>query len=170
MDGYAIRAQDGQGEFEVIGASHADKSEETNKKTKYNLSSKQAYYITTGAIVSGNADAVVPLEYTAAVKESANKIEIQLPDNIKISSGLNIRSVGSDVEANELILEKGTILTAKEIGLLAHCGINNIPCFPKLRIGILSSGDEIEDIISYSSKHKSDGETDSKTDKNENGV
>jgi gephyrin len=59
--------------------------------------------------------------------------------------GENVREIGSDVRAGEVILRKGQTITAEggELGLLASVGTVEVKVFRKPVVGVLSTGDEI---------------------------
>ncbi|MFX8700485.1 hypothetical protein ABTM56_20495, partial [Acinetobacter baumannii] len=57
--------------------------------------------------------------------------------------GANIRGRGEDVSAGTTVVAKGTVIDARHIAILAASGNARIPVKRKLRIGILSTGDEL---------------------------
>lgn len=76
-------------------------------------------YITTGAPVPDKADAVVQVEDTDVVERFESGGERVVNIRTAAEPGQNIRSVGSDIQAGETILQTGTRLTPDAIGLLA---------------------------------------------------
>ena len=58
-------------------------------------------------------------------------------------AGDNIRAKGQDVRQGERVLIAGTRLRAQETGLLASLGISHVPVRRTLRVGVLTSGDEL---------------------------
>jgi gephyrin len=103
--------------------------------------------ITTGAPLPPGADAVVMVEDTVLKTQTDNgkeerEIEI-LTDEIK--RGENVREVGSDVKAGDLIMKKGEGITVVggEFGLLASVGTTEVQIYKRPVVGILSTGDEI---------------------------
>jgi len=129
MDGYAICLDDSQ-EYSLVGhafAGHAFDGE---------ISAGQAVRIMTGGIIPDGANAVVMQENVLVI---ANKIEIlQMPQ-----VGENIRRKGEDIRMGSLVLSSGTRITALHIGLLASIGLSNISVFRKIRVALLSTGDEL---------------------------
>jgi gephyrin len=71
-----------------------------------------------------------------------NEIEI-LTDATQ--PGENVREIGSDVSAGDVILQKGETITAEggELGLLASVGTMEVSVYRKPVVGVLSTGDEI---------------------------
>lgn len=57
----------------------------------------------------------------------------------------NIRRRGQDLAEGSLALAKGTKIRAQEMGLLASMGVAEVAVFKKLRVAILSTGDELVD-------------------------
>lgn len=41
--------------------------------------------------------------------------------------GEDIRQIGSDIKAGQVVLEKGDLINPAEIGILATCGITQLP-------------------------------------------
>lgn len=103
--------------------------------------------ITTGAPLPPGADAVVMVEDTVLKSKTDDgneekEIEI-LTDEIK--PGENVREVGSDVKAGEIIMKEGEGITVVggEFGLLASVGAQEVQVYKRLVVGVLSTGDEI---------------------------
>jgi molybdopterin molybdotransferase len=55
----------------------------------------------------------------------------------------NMRKAGEDVTEGELALIKGRVLTPADLALASAVGIGKLPVFDRLRVGVLSTGDEI---------------------------
>jgi molybdopterin molybdotransferase len=60
-----------------------------------------------------------------------------------VRSGVNRRSRGTDLRAGEVVLQKGRILRAQDLGLLATLGFASVPVYRKPRLALFSSGDEL---------------------------
>lgn len=134
QDGYAVRSQDTPGQLQIIGAYHP--GDELNSPSTY---SHKAIYVTTGAPVPHMFDAVVPIELTSSIDQG-----IQVP---KTEQNKWIRAVGSDISLGEVIGHAGDILGASEMGVLISVGIQEVSVVKQLVIGILSTGDELVDIL-----------------------
>jgi molybdopterin molybdotransferase len=50
---------------------------------------------------------------------------------------------GEDLKKGDLVLEKGTILRPQHLAILASCGIDRITVSKRIRVGILSTGNEL---------------------------
>lgn len=92
--------------------------------------------ITTGAPIPPGADAVIMVEYT---QEAAGMITMQG----SVSAGADVRPVGQDIACGQRVLEAGMRLGPQEIGLLASLGVISVLVYPRPRIAVLSTGDEI---------------------------
>ena len=143
MDGYAVVAPIEEGSYPVKERIHA------GSEPMFNLTPGVVSYITTGARLPIGANAVIKIEDTEAVNDK-NDIKSSVDEKfvlIKkgIKSGVNIREVGSDIGDGELIMNKGQVIKAAEIGLLATAGITKILCYPKPVIGVISTGSELVD-------------------------
>ena len=131
MDGYAIQLN-GTEEYNVINESKAGDS------GNLNLKSGEAVRIFTGALVPDDADTIVIQEH---VERTADKIHInKLPQK-----GANIRPVGEQVFAGTEVLKKGTLVNEATIGFLAGLGIQEIEVYKKPKVGILATGNELQE-------------------------
>lgn len=131
MDGYAINHAETPGTFKISSSSHAGDN-------LFTLSPNYCSYITTGAAVPNNADAVIPIE---EVKINSDSIEIP-----KCIQNQYIRSIGSDIKQGELVGQKNTVLSPSHLALLASIGFTCIPVYKKPIVGIISTGSELKDI------------------------
>lgn len=100
--------------------------------------------IATGGMLPRGADAVVMIEDTELVEtpragNGARFIEIRRP----AAPGANITFAGTDIARGETVLRSGTLLTSREIGVLAAIGLAEIDVIRKPRVAIVSTGDEI---------------------------
>ena len=92
-------------------------------------------HILTGAPVPLGADTVVAQEDCSISPE-----QIQFNH---CKAGGNIRRRGEEIQQGQLLLEAGTRLRAQEIGLLASQGYAEVEVYTPLRIGLISSGNEL---------------------------
>ncbi|WP_457550591.1 molybdopterin biosynthesis protein [Archaeoglobus sp.] len=98
-----------------------------------------AVEISTGAVMPKGANAVVMVEYTTS---KDNYVYIYKP----VAPMENVASAGSDAMAGELIVRKGKVLSAREIGLIASAGVDRVKVFRRPRVAIISTGDEIVEV------------------------
>jgi putative molybdopterin biosynthesis protein len=93
--------------------------------------------IATGGPVPRGADAVVMVEHTQP--SGAREIDIRRAT----SPGQYVSYAGSDIARGEALLRAGTIIGSREIGMLAACGIAEIPVVRRPRVAVVSTGDEL---------------------------
>lgn len=96
----------------------------------------KALRVLTGAILPEGVDTVVLEEDTAT---DGAVVVFDGP----IRRGANTRRAGEDVAAGEVALRRGRGLRAPDIALLTALGVAEVPVFRRLRVGVLSTGDEI---------------------------
>jgi molybdopterin molybdotransferase len=103
--------------------------------------------IHTGGMLPEGADAVVMLEYTQQTKPSVGSETFGRMEEIEISKsvaeGENVIAVGEDVAQGQVVLPKGTLVRPAEIGGLMALGITKLRVSKKVRVGLISSGDEV---------------------------
>lgn len=90
----------------------------------------------TGAPVPAKADCVVQHEL---VQETSGQIVLQNCPPV----GKNIRRAGEDCAAGSVILQKGHQVSPARLALLAATGCTDLEVFARLRVAILSTGDEL---------------------------
>jgi molybdenum cofactor synthesis domain-containing protein len=130
MDGYAVIAADTLAEREVLGEQDAGHVHAPRVRPG------TAVRIMTGAALPEGADAVIPVEYAS---EDTGRVRFSRP----FPAGANIRPVGQDLAAGELILSPGLVLGAAEVGLLATLGQAEVEVHPRPRVAIMATGDEL---------------------------
>ncbi|MFQ3325039.1 MAG: molybdopterin molybdotransferase [Pseudomonadales bacterium] len=133
MDGYAFCAEDLNGEFETtlpvsqrIPAGTAPKP----------LITGSAARIFTGAEIPSGADSVV-------MQESCSVVDGNVTLPAKCIAGGNVRPKGQDIGSGSCLLGKGHRLKPQDLGLLASVGIAKISVYRKVKIAVLSTGDEL---------------------------
>lgn len=96
----------------------------------------QAVRILTGALLPEGVDTVVLQEDVSVSGET-----LHLPALPK--RGANTRRAGEDVDAGAVIIAQGTRLRSPELALLAATGTDAAAVFRPLKVGVLSTGDEL---------------------------
>ncbi len=135
MDGYALHASDTylarEGKpvrLRLIGSIPAGIAPELQIKKG------EAAEISTGAVMPSGADAVVMVEHTSVDKD--------LFVHHAVSTNENIMHAGSDIMAGERVLKKGTLISARDIGVLAAVGRRKAKVFG-VNVGIIATGNEL---------------------------
>jgi molybdopterin molybdotransferase len=131
MDGYALRVSDWTGEpLPVSQKIFAGKAPDP-------LEPGTCARIFTGAPVPAGADCV-------QMQENA---EVQADERVRfiepMAPGQNIRPQGQETTVGELILPAGTRLGPIEQGLAASLGCAELEVIRKVRVAVLSTGDEL---------------------------
>lgn len=98
-----------------------------------------AVRIFTGAEIPDGADAVVMQEQVTLSGDGS--IFVTTP----VTEGQNIRRQGQDLARGELALAKGTRVRPQEMGTLGSIGVADVEVFVRLKIAILTTGDELID-------------------------
>ncbi|MEC5322995.1 molybdopterin biosynthesis protein [Aurantimonas sp. A3-2-R12] len=104
---------------------------------KLSVPSGTATPISTGGMVPRGADAIVMVEHTQPLEDGA--VEVRRA----ASAGQFISYAGSDIARGELLLRAGTSIGSREIGMLAACGIARVETVRKVKVAVLSTGDEL---------------------------
>ncbi|KAI0415485.1 molybdenum cofactor synthesis domain-containing protein [Xylaria grammica] len=147
VDGYAVVVpKDGKlnGVFPVVSVSHAAPGESEEVKE---LKEGEIARITTGAPLPPGATSVIMVEDTelkTMTDDGKEEKEVQITvDGVR--EGENIREIGSDIKADDVVLSKGELISAVggEIGLMAAVGVAEVKTYRKPVVGVLSTGDEI---------------------------
>src|ERR1700739_4802273 len=90
--------------------------------------------IATGGPVPRGADAIVMVEHTQP--SGARAIDVPRA----ASPGHFVSHAGSDIARGEALLRASTIIGSREIGMLAACGIAEVPVARRPRIAVISTG------------------------------
>jgi molybdopterin molybdotransferase len=138
VDGYAVRAKDTFGASESSPAYITIIDEVTmGSQPQHQVGSGEASSIHTGGMIPVGSDAVVMVENTQIARDK--EIEIYR----SVSTGENVISVGEDVVQGQLVLPKGKLIRPSEVGGLAALGISSLRVAKKMKVGIISTGDEV---------------------------
>lgn len=139
LDGYALKGEDSSGasrENPVVlkvveevcagGYSHRE------------LQSGEAIRIMTGAPMPKGSNCVIR-------QEDTNEDEVNVALYAEVKPYGNYCYAGEDFKEGQLMLTKGTLLDAAHIGLLASMGMTKILVKSRVRVALLSTGDELVD-------------------------
>ena len=139
MDGYAVCQPDVVSATEeapvhlpVVGEIGAGQA------TLLAMSPGTAVKIMTGGRLPKGADSVVPYEWT-------DRGVAQVRISKAPTEGQHIRRAGEDVSEGDLVLENGTVLGPRHLGLLASIGRASVRSRPRPRVVILSTGSELRE-------------------------
>ena len=142
VDGFAVRAADTTGagdraprrlmlNTEVIACGHPPALE---------VRGGTASTIATGGVIPRGADAVVMIEHTELIETPQGPaIKVRRA----VAPGQFVSFAGSDMARGETVLRRGQRIGSREIGILAACGIAEIPVVRRPKVAVLSTGDEL---------------------------
>jgi len=139
VDGYAVRAQD------TFGAStslpcylNLKGTLEVHQDTgSVEVLPEECYAISTGGMLPGGCDAVVMVEYTKQINHTTVEI------TKAVSPGENVIQEDEEIKKGELLASRGTRINLFHVGLFASTGIKEVEVFAPLRVGIISTGNEL---------------------------
>lgn len=160
VDGYAVRARD------TFGASDSQPAYLTligeapmGDAPAFEIGTGQCALIHTGGMLPNGADAVVMLEYTQQIvgagsprpngiiyktgREDLAPTKTEIEIFRAVAEGENVIHVGEDMAENQVILPHGRVMRPAEIGGLLALGITSARVSRLVKVGIISTGDEI---------------------------
>jgi molybdopterin molybdotransferase len=139
MDGYAVCQRDVAGASEespvhlpVVGEIGAGQAQ------LLAMSPGTSVKIMTGAPMPAGADSVVPYEWT---DRGVAQVRITRAPGL----GQHVRRAGEDVAEGDLLVEHGTVLGPRHLGLLASVGRAQVRSRPRPRVVVLSTGSELRE-------------------------
>ena len=132
MDGYAVRSADRGGPWRVIGESAA------GAPYPFGIGPYDAVRVFTGAAVPAGADMIITQE---DVTRDGDRLTLN--PGVARSDVSHIRPTGSDFVTGQPLLERGDCLTPARVGLAARGGHANVIVRRRIRIAILSTGNEL---------------------------
>lgn len=131
MDGYAVNLADISGEARLPVSQRIPAGTPPQP-----LQPGTCARIFTGAEIPSGANAVVMQENVTTDGEIA--VFSQCPAEAE-----NIRCKGQDIQSGDVVLSVGVTLKPAELGLLASVGLAQVEVYRKLKVAILSTGDEL---------------------------
>lgn len=138
VDGYAVNSKDVFGASESLPTILRCVGEVSmGNPPESGLVSGECMYVPTGGMLPQGADSVVLVEYSGHLDEYT--VLIYSPAAV----GEHVIQVGEDIGIQDIILKRGERIRPYEMGVLASTGIFDIPVYRKMRVGIISTGDEL---------------------------
>lgn len=101
-----------------------------------------AVRIFTGAVVPDCYDCIVPQE--RVVSTGLDSVVSVMPEDI--GTGLHVRPIGEDVRKGDALLASGQLIGPREIALLAQTGCARVLVHRKVKVSVVSIGDELRDV------------------------
>ena len=140
MDGFAFNSKDLKTDREqihlrIVGTVYAGQTSVPPTQAS------ECIKIMTGAMMPPDCDTVIPQEFTKSSEEGSITFA---KDTVR--AGENRRLRGEDLQAGKPAIQQGRILKASDIGLAASLGITELSVYQRIKVAILSSGDELCDM------------------------
>jgi len=134
MDGFAVRSQSTHGALETAPL-----------RLDYG---GDAVYLDTGDPLPDWADAVIPIENVEPLDERGEvAADPRKPDHLRIRAAIspwtNVREMGEDMVATQLVLPSGREIRPVDLGAAAGCGYESLLLARKPRIAIIPTGTEL---------------------------
>jgi len=141
VDGYAVAAAETTGASEAIPAMLQCRGRVgMGTADAGTVSRGSCLYVPTGGALPGGADAVVMIEHTEQIGDD---VLIHRP----VAPGENVVLRGEDFGAGKVILERGRVLSPREIGVAAAVGADRVGVAKMPKIGIISTGNELVPVV-----------------------
>ncbi len=136
MDGYAVRSSDlaGAGPWQLKVAGRVAAGDDAGQAGT--LRPGQAYRIFTGAAIPAGADAVIMQEH---VERDGDIITL----HESVDAGSCVRKQGEDAPKGSLLLAKGSLIGAREVGAIASVGLAEVAVLCKVSIALFCTGSEL---------------------------
>jgi molybdopterin molybdotransferase len=131
VDGYALPEEDDRGEYRLLGTVHAGETAGAP------LRSGTTVKIMTGAPVPEATVRVAMVEHT---EERDGRVRIT-----QTSDSTNICRRGENLKPGDVVVKAGTTLSPLDLGNLVAAGITEVEVSRRVRVAVLSTGDEIAD-------------------------
>ncbi|XP_034827409.1 gephyrin [Maniola hyperantus] len=139
-DGYACLSLDGAGTRKVRAAVTAGETPCTP------LAPGECARINTGAPLPLGADCVVQVEDTKLILASDDhKTELEIEVLVAPQPHQDVRPIGFDIPVGSMLVEKGDVIGAAQIGILAGAGYQSVPILAYPKVAIMSTGNELQE-------------------------
>lgn len=148
MDGHALRFADwqsGHRSFRVTGSAPAGRP-----APALTAEAGTCVEVMTGAPCPAGADCIVPVEEVIGNEGG----RVKFAESADPVAGRFIHRAGSDAAEGEILLQAGTLLGSREIGVAASCGAAwlDVSCIPK--IAVIATGDELVAVDDIPAAHQ----------------
>jgi molybdopterin molybdotransferase len=142
MDGFAFQSSDAGKKLKVVSVIFA------GDNSIAEINDGECYKIMTGAMIPDGADTIIPVEDTISFDDDY----MQLPDEVR--KGNHFRVKGEEYKEGSSIFNQGEIINSAMIAILASQGITIVEVFVKLKIAVLSTGNELKEPWENADEHQ----------------
>lgn len=134
MDGFAVRARQTHGALETAPINL--------------VCGEDAVYLDTGDPLPDWADAVIPIEHVESLDPQGQAaLDPRHPTLIRVRSAAapwsNVREMGEDMVATQLVLPSGAALRPVDLGAAAGCGYDSLLVARRPRVAVIPTGTEL---------------------------
>ncbi len=137
MDGYAVIASDVSSAVEASPVTLTVIDDvPAGSRADIALRPGCAVRIMTGAPIPSGTDCIVPVEVTDAGTDS-----VEIRENV--APGSYIRRAGEDVIVGDVVVRAGTLLSSRQLAVIAAVGKGHVVVYPRPRVAVLSTGSEL---------------------------
>ena len=137
MDGYALISLDTEKATEDKPVSLTVLEElKAGDVPHFEVTSGNTIKVMTSGIIPNGADSVIKFE---DIKRKADTIFI----NKRVDIHSNIIDTGEDIAYNQIIAKKGEVISPPLMGVLASIGLARVNVYKKVKVAILSTGNEL---------------------------
>ena len=137
MDGFAVRSGD------LLGATAATPallrmvgSSGPGERSKRAAAPHEAVQVATGALLPEGADTVVPVESARVMGRMIRISHAQGP-------GEHVFEAGRDIRSGQVLLQKGHVIRAQDIGILISIGCLRVGVWKRPRVAVIATGSEL---------------------------
>jgi molybdopterin molybdotransferase len=133
MDGYAVRSDDvaaAPATLKRVGSAFIGHTPEGE------VGPGETMWIATGAPIPPGADCIAPKEEVTSGPE-------EITVHKSFSAGQFVRPPGQDLKEGDVVVPAGKVLAGPELGNLSTAGFAKVTVYPKARVCVVSTGDEL---------------------------
>ena len=137
MDGFAVRSSDvATATVDEPVTLQIEGRVAVGRQPEITVGNGEAARIATGAPVPAGADCIVPIESCVVEGDKVHVLR-------SFGDGAFIRPAGQDAKEGDVLLPAGRRISAIELGMLAAAGRSSARVYPRPRVTVISTGDEL---------------------------
>jgi len=136
-DGFAVATSFVYTELHILGEVRAGQ-----RWTGSPVKAGECVEIMTGAPLPAGLDGVVMVEHVERLADA----RVAIPADRWPVTGANVVAAGSEARSGDVVVNAGTRLEARHVGMAAACGAVEVGVMRRLRVAVLATGDELVDL------------------------
>ena len=139
VDGYAVNISDVSASTQSIPSFLKIVGNiKMGEMPKIKINKGECAYVATGALIPEGANGVVMIEHIDVLKD-------QLAVYSPVANNENIILKGEEIKEGQVVAKKGDIVDPIKISIFSSLGISKVAIYDKIKIAIISTGDELVD-------------------------